>query len=133
MSLMLVTEFTDYLKTQMLNTTFRTGAIDKNNAQNIGVYLGKTGAASNIALGGVNNTSVSILPVRILVHWSEDADLCQQKANAIYSALEGKTDFLIGARRIASVEMLDIAPVDIGREQSNVCEMVIRLNIHYER
>lgn len=130
---MLVAEFTNYLKTQIVNTAFRTGAIDKNNAQSIGVYLAKTGAASEIALGGVSNTSVSILPVRILVHWSEDADLCQQKANTIYSALEGKTDFLIGARRIAFIEMLDISPVDIGRDNNNVCEMVIRLIIHYER
>lgn len=127
-----VAEFKDYLKSLFPSVKIYNGTIDKNSKECVGIY--RRGRANNaIAIGGVENTSYSILPVSILVHWTEDADICESMANDIYLALQEKTDVLINNRRIIMFQMLDSGPVDLNRDDKNIVEMVIRTNIIYER
>jgi len=130
--IMKTTEFTQYLKSLYPAFTFYTGMINKTNPKCIGVFA-KGRAVTSIAIGGVANTSSNILPLSLLIHWGENTTECETVANAIYEALLGEYDFTIGSRRIASIEMLDSCPVDVDRDEGNIVEMVIRLNIIYER
>lgn len=130
--MMLVSEFVTYLQQEFPSVSFYNGTINKNEPECVGVYAtGRIGP--RIALGGLENTSYSHLPVSILVHWGKNSDKCQIQANSIYERLFGKSNFYIGDRRIASLQMLDSCPVDIQRDENGICEMVIRLNILYDR
>ena len=129
---MKTTEFTQYLKSLFPTTTFFTGMIDKSNPQCVGVYA-KGRGANNIAIGGVANTSSNTLPITLLVHWTESTTACETIANQIYDTLLGVYDTLINNRRIVSIDLLDSAPVDVDRDDANIVEMVIRINVIYER
>lgn len=128
---MTVSEFIGYLKTLFAQVKFYNGTINKDE-RCVGVYL-RSGPTKPLAIGGKNNTSYSILPLSMLVHWSENANETEQQANSIHSALWGLSNFVIGSRRIIQVDMLDPGPVDISRDEKGIAEMVIRLNIYYER
>jgi hypothetical protein len=122
----------DYLKTKYPSASIYAGAINKNEAQCIGVYpRGRT--TPNVSIGGVENSSYWVLPVSILVHWSEDTALCEQMASTIYSDLLTAEGVTAGSIRVISFQMLDGGPVDLSRDADNICEMVIRANVIYER
>lgn len=130
--IMPVTDFTQYMKQLFPAIKFYTGAINRNESECVGIFL-KNASPSPIALGGVQNTSSNILPLRILVHWTENSATCEGIANSIYDELFGQSNFYINGRRIISINMLDSSPIDIDRDERGVAEMVIRLNIVYER
>ena len=129
---MKTTEFTQYLKSLFPTVTFFTGMIDKSNPQCVGVYA-KGRYAPTDTLGGVQNSSYNILPISLLVHWTESTTECETMANSIYETLEASPDIIIGGRRVVTVELLDSCPVDVDRDENNIVEMIIRLNIIYER
>lgn len=130
--MMLTSDVLKYLKVEYPGSKIYNGAINKNEKQCIGIFIG-SGAAPRIALGGIENTSHDILPVRLLVHWTENADICQRKANEIYQKLMLLTNVTMGDTQVRHINMLDSAPVDISRDSNNICEMVIRANIVYEK
>jgi len=130
--IMKTTEFTQYLKDLFPLADFYTGMINKSNPKCVGVYA-KGRAGSELAIGGVVNTSSNILPISLLIHWTESTTLCETMANDIYDALLGQYDFTIAGRRVISVKLLDSCPVDVSRDAGNIVEMVIRANIIYER
>jgi hypothetical protein len=107
------------------------GFIDKNAKQCVAVY-NRGSAAPKIALGGIENTSTNTLPVTLVVHWTDNTDTCEQKAQEIYERLFGASNFLMGTRRIAALYLLDPCPINVARDRNNIAEMVIRLNIIYE-
>lgn len=129
---MRVSEFKAYLEAQFPGVKFYNGSINRNESQCIGVYTKGT-ATPHIAIGGKNNTSFGMLPVSILVHWTEDADQCEQQAQEIYEDLFGLSSVTMGNSKVFAVTLLDPCPVDIRRDDNNICEMVIRVQIIYER
>lgn len=129
---MTVNDFMTYMKTNFATVSFSNGFIDRDKEKVIGIYLGSS-APSVLALGGVQNTSYSILPITILVHWTESSSECEGQAKAIYDFLLGKSNLNIGTIRVASIQMLEPSPVSIQRDEKNYCEMTIRCNIIYDR
>lgn len=129
---MLVSEFIDYLEQHFPDIDFYDGTIDKNSSKCIGIYT-KEGQPSHIALGGLECTSFNSKRLSILIHWTENANLCESTATSIYNFLFGVSDILIGNRRVASIQMLDSGPISIQRDENNICEMVVRINIIYDR
>lgn len=127
-----VSEFVGFLEQQFPGTKFYNGSINKADSKCAGVYLRGSGKP-RIALGGIENTSYSVLPISILVHWTEDSDECEAKANEVYAALFGANDQAIGGKRVIMFQMLDPCPISVQRDEKNIVEMVIRLNILYER
>lgn len=107
---------------------FYNGCINKS-AKCVGVYA--RGNHSPITAIG-SPPSYRVLPVTMLVHWGEDSDECETQANALYQSLENGIAS-INATRVINIELLESCPVNIGRDDSNICEMTIRLNIFYER
>jgi len=121
----------DHLKEKFPTTQFYAGAINKNDKQCVGVYP-RGRKPFFIAAGGIGNTSHWYLPITLLVHWTEDTSLCEQKAIDLYEYLITAESVVMGSIRIIHFDLLDSCPVDLNRDEKNISEMVIRLNIIYE-
>ena len=130
--MMTVSNFMEYLKTVYPDYVFYNGTIDKNNKNCIGIYLKGRGDL-HIAIVALSNTSYSLLPVSILIHWGQDASLCEITANGIYEGFQTASDVTINNQRVIYFDLADPTPTDISRDENGICEMVIRLNILYER
>jgi hypothetical protein len=107
---------------------FFNGCISKNE-KCVGVYA-RGNAAPPSAIG--SKSSYGVLPVTLLIHWGENSDECETIANTLYEGLEDGVAEIDGVR-VIQLQLLESSPVNIGRDDNNICEMTIRLNITYER
>lgn len=123
-----ISDFVQALKSQYPEVKFFNGCISKDE-KCIGVYA-RGNAAPISAIG--TKPSYNILPVTLLVHWGENSNACEITANTLYEGLEAGINTINGVR-VIQVRMLDSTPVNIGRDDNNICEMTIRINILYER
>lgn len=127
-----ITEFNELLETKFPEVVIFNSTVDKDSDKCIGVFSRSAGKIQ--AIGGPDNGSYDILPISIIVHWTEDAGQAEEMANAVYTALSTimKEETPAGTM-ITYVQLQDATPVHIGRDESNVVEKVIRANIYYER
>lgn len=123
-----ISDFLGELKNRLPDIKFFNGTIDKTE-KCVGVYA-RGNAAPPTAIGG--KPSYGILPVTMLVHWGENSKECEATANALYECLENGIA-AISNTRVIQIQLLESSPVNIGRDDNNICEMTIRLNIMYER
>lgn len=123
-----ISDFLGVLKKQYPNIKFFNGCISKNE-KCVGVYA-RGNAAPPTAIG--TPASYRILPVTLLVHWGENSNDCETTANSLYEGLENGIAEINGTR-VIQLRLLESTPVNIGRDNNNICEMTIRLNILYER
>ena len=130
--MMCISEIITWLKTKYPGMAVYNGMIPKNTSQCVGIYLKDRGGRI-MAIGGYSASSYASLPLSILIHWGQDADACQTQANDIYELMQTADGETIGGRRIIDFDLQDSGPVDISRDANNICEMVIRVNIIYER
>ena len=107
-------------------------AVPRNEERCIGIF-GKERGSPALAMGGTANASYAVLPVDILIHWTEDAGACETEADTLYALMLGNTSEKIGGENVVRFELLDAAPADIGRDTHGICEMSVRVNIDYER
>lgn len=123
-----VSNFIQVLKARYPSIKFFNGCISKKE-KCVGVYA-RGNAAPISAIG--STPSYDVLPVTLLVHWGENSDECETTANTLYESLRAgiKT---INNTRVIQLQMLDSTPVNIGRDDENICEMTLRINIFYER
>lgn len=128
---MLLSEVREYLKTKISCPQWYSGKIDRNKEQCIGLYT-TVGPTPNIALGGLENTSYSTKAISILVHWTKNYNIAEQKAQEVYKALFTK-DALIGNKRIIKFDMRTPEPVALGTDSNGVFEFAIETVIYYER
>jgi hypothetical protein len=110
----------------------KNGFIDKSKEKGIGIYLGVARDKQTIALGGLKCTETYTLPLNISIRWTESTVDCDTVANNIFTALFGLSNVIFGNRRIAGISLLDPVPVDIGRDEKNICQTVIRINVTYD-
>lgn len=147
---MTVNDFVEYMKTQFPDyaSKFHNGEVT-NDTESIGFFLRGCGTPytsiysqdnkmSGIdvpytAIGGPACTTQRHLPVLILVHWTEDAEACEQTANSIYEFLWNAKSTVIGDYQVALFDLKDGNPIQIERDENNICEINIRVNIIYER
>lgn len=130
--MMLNSEVIAWLKTKYPGADVYNSTIPKNAEKCIGVYLKERGSRV-MAIGGYANSSYASLPLSILIHWGQDADACQVQANDLYEMMQAAGGETIGGHRIVDFDLQDPGPVDVSRDDNNICEMVIRVNIIYER
>ena len=123
-----ISDFVQVLKAKYPDIKFFNGCVSKDE-KCVGVYA-RGNAAPVSAIG--QKPSYNILPVTLLVHWGENSHACEVTANTLYEGLEAGIQ-TINNTRIISIQMLDSAPVNIGRDDNNTCEMTLRINIFYER
>lgn len=133
MSNMKISEFIKYFKQQFpLIGSVYNGTINKKEQQCIGIYS-KGDVPAIISLGGIEHTTLGTLAASILIHWTENADTCETVANSIYENLIVANKIIIDTRKIIMFSMQNAGPVNIARDENNICEMVIRVHIIYER
>lgn len=110
----------------------RNGYIDKQSQFSIGVMMSEERFGSQIAIGGLDCTPVKALPTNIRVRWGSNTQVHDDKVVGIYNTLlEHGQNFSIGDKVVAYIQLLDSAPISLGRDDINVCESIIRANFHY--
>lgn len=120
--------FVQVLKSKYPDIKFFNGCISKNE-KCVGVYA-RGNASPPTAIG--SQPSYRVLPVTMLIHWGENSNECETTANTLYQGLEEGIESINGVR-VVQIQLLESSPVNIGRDDNNICEMTIRLNIFYER
>lgn len=123
-----ISDFMEVLKQKYPNIKFFNGCISKDE-KCVGVYA-RGNAAPPTAIG--SKPSYGILPVTMLIHWGENSKECEKTANLLYEGLEDGIATINGVR-VIHLQLLESTPTNIGRDDNNICEMTIRLNITYER
>lgn len=123
-----VSDFVKVLKVQYSDIKFFNGCISKDE-KCVGVYA-RGNAAPVSAIG--TKPSYNVLPVTLMVHWGENSADCEAVANTLYEGLSNGIEN-INNTRVIQVQMVDSHPVNIGRDDNNICEMTLRINIFYER
>lgn len=121
----------DWLKTRIDCPQWYIGKIDGKKPQCIGLY-NATGAPPVLAVGGVDKTGYAVKSVSILVHWGNNADKAEQKAQEVYAALLGQTA-VIGGKPVAMFSMRSGEPINVGTDSEGIYEYVIETSIYYER
>lgn len=129
--MMTLAEIRDWLKTQVTCPQWYIGKIDSKKEQCIGVYS-VPGGSPVLAVGGLENTSYTTKTVSILVHWGNNANVAELKAQEVYAALFGRAA-VIGGRRVISFQMRTPEPVGVGTDDEGIYEYVIEVTIIYER
>lgn len=128
---MLLSEIREYLKTKINSPQWYIGKIDGNKEQCIGLYSIQA-TKSNIALGGLNNTSYSTKAISILIHWGKNSNIAEQKAHEVYNVLFGQSA-TIGGKRVIDFNMRTSEPISVGTDVNGIYEYVIEVNIIHER
>lgn len=128
---MLLSEVRDFLKTKIDCPQWYSGKIDGTKEKCIGIY-NVQGPTPSIALGGLANTSYSTKAISILIHWGNNSNVAEQKAQEVYNALFGQ-DGIIGGHRVIKFDMRAPEPVGVGTDSNGVFEFVIETIIYFER
>lgn len=123
-----ISDFMKVLKERHPDIAFFNGCISKDD-RCVGVYA-RGNATPPVAIG--SRSSYGILPITLLVHWGENSHGCETTANLLYKTLESGIASINGVR-VVYTQLLESCPVNIGRDDNNICEMTIRLNLMYER
>ncbi|MDQ0149354.1 minor capsid protein [Eubacterium multiforme] len=128
---MLLSEVREYLKSKIECPQWYIGKIDATKEKCIGIYSIR-GPKSHIALGGLANTSYSTKAISILVHWGNNANKAEQKAQDVYNSLFGQ-NAIIGGKRVIDFNMKTTEPISVGTDKNGIYEYVIEVNIIHER
>lgn len=108
------------------------GAINRNDEKSIGIFVAPESRSQNtMCVGGAEATVLAMLPVNILVRWTSDYEDFMEEANRIYKLLQWSQNIEMGNTKVSVIQLLDGNPVDLGRDDKNICECTIRVNIHY--
>lgn len=112
---------------------FYIGKLDNKKDKSIGVYQLQTSNPPNVAIGGLSNTKIYEKPVSILIHWNKNAKETELKALELYYKLLNSRNFNINDNKINYIKLLELEPVDVGTDDSNVYERVIRAIFYYKK
>ena len=67
-----------------------------------------------------------------MVHWTNNSNTAELKAQEVFNALFGQTG-VIGGHKVIMFDMKTDGPVSIGADSNGVFEYVINTKIIYER
>lgn len=125
----------EYLKQKFpdLSEVLKNGAVDNSSDKSIGVFMGSdTRSEGSLALGGIDCTAVRMLPVNLMFRWSDNQKEHDELVNSVYDALLAEEcNFTVNDVKFAYIEPIDGHPRQLGRDNMNVCESIIRLNVFY--
>lgn len=109
------------------------GAIDANQDRCVGVYNdNRASGGQRICIGGAACTRYDYKQVTLLVHWTTNPVMAEQKAAELYESLYGLSHIEMGGVQVVSVDP-GAAPVPVGRDVKKVYEYVINLKVCYRK
>lgn len=106
--------------------------LDAAKERRIGVWQQPTYGPREVALGGPSVTVTRTRRVQVLLHWTRNARDTDAAAQALWDAIAASGRPSIGAETASYVEMTCPEPVDVGADESGVCERAITFTIHYQ-
>lgn len=123
----------EFLQAKFPDIAFKNGFIDTRITNTAGVFMGSdTRQQRPLNIGGVEATVTNMLPINIEIRWNENTNDSYAKAIEVYNGiLQHPDNFMLGTRKIAYLDLLDSCPVDLGRDDDNICRSIIRINVHY--
>lgn len=125
----------EYMKSKFpeLSNFMKNGNVDKTERQSIGIFLGSDNRSNgNLSIGGIECTTTRMLPINIIIRWTDNQKLCDDEATKIYDALLLEdSNFDFNENKFACIQLLDGCPKPLGRDDKNICETVIRANFYY--
>lgn len=108
------------------------GRMDGKKKESIGVYKLKRSGAPKIPIGGMENARYDVYPVSLLVHWDASPGRTEAAAVALFEALRDMGNVTIEDTLLCFCELLVPEPVDVGSDETGICEMVIEVLFYYE-
>ena len=132
--MMKLTEVRDWLKTT-LNWTDGAfiGKMDNTQEKAFCVYSRSDRSGTGIAVGGLVCTPTDVKKVSLVIRYGKYANLAEEKAQAVYTALLGVTGVTIGGSRVAYISLTSREPIPLDTDESGVYEYVIEMDIVHER
>ena len=131
--LMNLTEVRDFLKA--LEPTFSSyyiGKLDAKKDNSLGIYNLKRNGMPQIALGGLSATKTLNKKVSILVHGTKNNVETEKLANSLYDSLLRADVSKFVASNVYMIGLLCDGPINVGNDDSGICEYVIEFEIYYE-
>lgn len=120
----------EWLKTKDATTLFFRSGINKDLAQCVGIYSRRNGRNQPRAVGG--QSSYGIKALTFLVHWTANADTCEEKAQQLIDLFRtaGTTE-VIGSNTGYFLALQD--PVDVGRDEKGIFERTFDIDFIYRK
>lgn len=115
------------------NNNVYCGKLDNKKDKSIGVYNLNRQRPPQTAVGGLNNSSYRVKSVSILIHWNTSVRDTEKAAEQLYNMLKDTGNKIINDTKILFTKMQVDEPVDVGTDDKGIFEMVIELDIYYER
>lgn len=115
------------------NNNVYCGKLDNKKDKSIGVYNLNRQRPPQTAVGGLNNSSYRVKSVSILIHWNTSVRDTEKAAEQLYNMLKDTSNKIINDTKILFTKMQVDEPVDVGTDDKGIFEMVIELDIYYER
>lgn len=107
------------------------GRIDKNSDRAVCFYHSKHPAPKQSALGGKANKSFELLPVTMLLRFTNSPVKAAEKAQELYDFFDEKT-FVIENKRVFVISRYEW-PIDLGSDDNGVCEYSIELDFYINK
>lgn len=105
-------------------------AINGNLTECVGVYARRHGLVQPQAVG--LESKYGIKSITALIHWSKNANTCEEKAIALWEVIKGSsTKETIGNRQCWVVA--NQAPVSVGQDNTGVYETILDFDIYYRK
>jgi len=129
---MTLKEIRDWLKPQISSDVLFAyiGKIDSSKENTICIY-GREGASDKIAIGGLSNTSTATKTISVLVQWSKNCDVAEQKSKNIYDIFNGHKAVINGTD--VFFMMKNDEPIYLGVNANDIYEYVINLKLVYKK
>lgn len=121
----------DWLKTKLAADYYYIGKLDNRRCRSVGVYQLSQSGAPLCGIG--QDMSYEVLPVSVLLHWTNSADETERAARQLFEALRSARGQNINEHKIYHIDLLTPLPVFLGTDEKGVYEWVIELQLYYER
>lgn len=121
----------DYFKTVIKNCdNWFIGKMDKNQTKAIAIYVNRRQIESLSKFKKLQ--SYGILPITLLLRWTNNYNTAETKANEIYELLDCSSFFIDDYE--CNIDCLFEGPIDLGTDENNdVYKFSIELNILYKK
>ena len=107
------------------------GCIDGNQECFVGVYDRET-PQNPICIGGLSQTLHLEKRFKVLVHWTHNAVKAEEKANALYNLMWGKSHVVMDGVIVDVVDPGGCA-IPVGKDDNGIYEYVIQIRLVYSR
>lgn len=109
------------------------GKLDAKQDKSIGVYNLKRSAPYTVAIGGKDKESYGTKQISILIHWNRSMRDTEAVVAELFDKLAAMREVRINEKQIKFIHPLVDQPVDVGTDDNGIYEMVIEIELIYER